>query len=301
MAEPSLKPTVLITGAAGLIGSLCTTMLENQGYTCLAPSSQQLDITNSSSVAQFFADKRAQAVIHLAAYTNVSQAYAQTGDTTGPAFRINVEGTKHIAQACSDQGIHLVHISTAYVFNGEKKEMYVEDDTRSPIEWYGQTKALAEEHVEQLSSPWTILRIDAPFRSDSFAKADVAHQIISGLRANNLFPQFTDHFFGPTCIEDFCKVIEWAIRTKTTGHLHASAGEQWTNYDFAMLINQQFGFGRQIEASTLAAYLAKNGNRPYQRNTALDTTKMQSLLDFKTSTIKEAISKIQVAQAQLES
>jgi dTDP-4-dehydrorhamnose reductase len=105
------------------------------------------------------------------------------------------EGTKNLIRACEESNKHLIHISTAYVFDGSNEEMYVEDDVTNPIEWYGQTKLWAEEAVLESDIKSSILRIDQPFRDDEYPKVDVVHRIIKGLQENNLYPQFGNHFF----------------------------------------------------------------------------------------------------------
>jgi len=293
MNEGELE-SVITTGLNGLVGSKFEQLFS--GSYCfdrMDSSSKEnpIDITNYDQVIKVFLNSPAKSVIHLAAYTNVTGAWEQTDDKTGPAYLVNVEGTKNIVRACQETGKHLIHISTAYVFNGENEGLYLESDPVSPIEWYGQTKAWAEEVVMNSSIPWTIFRIDQPFRSDEFFKVDVVHKIINGLKDGSLYPQFTDHFFGPTFIDDFAKVLDWAVRTKTTGLFHASSGEKWSDFDFATLINQTHSLGAEIKPSQLNDYL-KTLARPYQKNTALNNEKLKSALDFSLLSVAEAVEQV---------
>lgn len=290
-----LKPVVIATGLNGLVGSKFEADFKSvYDFDRLDASSKEnpVDITNFNQVMAVFNRSEAKSVVHLAAYTNVTGAWEQTDDKTGPAYQVNVEGTKNIIKACQETGKHLIHISTAYVFDGKKSDMYLETDPLSPIEWYGQTKAWAEEAVIQSAIPWTILRIDQPFRSDPFPKVDTAHRIIQGLRAGTLYPQFTDHFFGPTFIDDFAKVIDWSIRTQTQGLFHATAGEKWSDFDFATAINETLKIGGEVKSGLLADY-QKTLARPYQQNTSLNNDKLKAVLDFPLKAIVEAISLVQ--------
>jgi dTDP-4-dehydrorhamnose reductase len=186
----------------------------------------------------------------------------------------------------------MIHISTAYVFDGKSEGLYTEQEPMKPIEWYGQTKAWAEEVVRESDIDWTILRIDQPFRSDQFPKVDIAHRIVEGLKDGTLYPQFTNHYFGPTFIDDFAKIIDWIVRTKTTGLYHATSGEKWSDWEFAKLINQTLKLDGEIKEGDLDEFL-KTISRPYQRNTALDSSKLIKMLDFKLRTVSEAIETIQ--------
>lgn len=290
------QPTILTTGLNGLIGSKLAleyaTSYHFENLDLLHPT-LPVDITKYDQImSRFEANPESQFVVHFAAYTDVTGAWNQRDDKTGVAYQVNVNGTKNLIEACRATEKHLIHISTAYVFDGNKPEPYTEEDTPKPIEWYGETKALAEEAVMSSDIPWTVLRIDMPFRSDAFAKIDFVHRVIKGIVDGKLYPQFTNHYVGPTFIDDFAKVIDFIIRTKTTGLFHASSGEQWSDYDFAVAVNEIHQLGFEVKQGDLEGYLASL-ERPYQRNTALNTSKLQALLDFQPKTVREAIAAVQ--------
>ena len=192
---------------------------------------------------------------------------------------------------CQQLGLHLIHVSTAYVFDGENEDLYTEENSVHPIEWYGQTKAEAEALVMASTIDWTVLRIDQPFRSDFFPRLDIAHRILDGLKNNTLYQQFDNHFFGPTYIDDFSKVVDWVLRTGTTGLFNASSGEKWSDFEFATAIANTHSITTEIQKGDLNEYL-KTLDRPYQRNTAMDTTKLQNALDFELTPISKAIAEI---------
>lgn len=297
MPDPQVKPTIMVTGGKGLVGSKFIEMFSSK-YSFveldLSHPTSPVDITNEQQVSQLCNSTKAQALVHFAAFTNVTEAWKQNGDKNGSAYLVNVNGTRNIARACAQSGIHLIHISTAYVFDGHKSGMYTEADATSPIEWYGQTKAEAELEVQQLATDWSILRIDQPFRFDSQARPDIVHKIISGLKAGNLYPQFTDHYFGPTVIEDFARVIDLVIRRKLVGLFHATSGEKWSDFDFACAIERHLNpNSRAVKPGSLDTYL-KSLDRPYQRNTALDCTKLKHEVDFSPLTIAQALAQVQV-------
>lgn len=288
------KTSLLGTGLNGLVGSRFVhdfADFYNFQNLDLSHPTQPTDITNYEQVLEAFSTSEAQFIVHFAAFTDVTKAWEQRDDKNGLAYRVNVVGTENVVKAAQETNKHLIHISTAYIFNGQKKEMYTETDAMSPIEWYGQTKAWAEEKVQASSTPWTILRIDQPFRPDQFPRPDTAHRIITGLQTGKLYPQFTDHFFGPTFIPDFAKVIDWVVRTQATGIFNACAGEQWTDYDFACLINEQLELGGSVQKGNLESYL-RTLSRPYQQNTALDCRKLKNVIDFEMRNVQEAVQAI---------
>lgn len=289
------KTAVLTTGLNGLIGSKLATEFgeayDFENLDVMHPT-MPVDITKYDQViSRFEANTAARHVVHFAAYTDVTGAWNQRGDKSGIAYQVNVEGTKNLIKACQATNKHLIHISTAYVFNGEKDTPYTEEDVVNPIEWYGETKALAEAEVKGSDIPWTVLRIDMPFRSDAFAKIDFAHRVIKGMVEGKLYPQFTNHYVGPTFIDDFTKVIDFILRTDTTGLYHASAGESWSDFEFARAVSQILNLSFEVKPGDLEAYL-QTLNRPYQKNTALNCEKLHRILDFTPKTVREAIAEI---------
>lgn len=291
-----MKTSVLATGLQGLIGSKFAQLFaEKYDFISLDIHDpvQPTDITDFEQVMRAFQASDAAAVIHLAAFTDVTAAWQQTGDRNGLAYKVNVIGTENIVKAAQETGKHLIHISTSYVFDGKQPQPYLETDTPSPLEWYGETKLIAEERVQASSSPWTILRIDQPFRSDSFARPDVVRKMAAAMAKPDKPKFFTDHYFGPTFIDDFAQVIEWAIRTQSTGLFHASAGEQWTDYQLAETLCRVKNLAPHFEAGSLAEYL-KTAQRPYQVNTAMNCQKLKAALDFSLLSVEEALTQIQL-------
>lgn len=286
-----MQKPILVTGGNGLVGSnfiqKYTDHYSFEGLDISNPTNP-VDITNQEQVFKAIEQSQAEYIVHFAAFTDVTGAFNQTGDKSGSAYKVNVIGTQNIVDACKKFNKHLIHISTAYVFDGEKEGLYTEADPINPIEWYGQTKAEAENAVTNSDIAWTILRIDQPFRSDTQVRPDVVRRIAEGIKTGKLYPQFNNHYFGPTFIDDFSRVLDFIIRSKTVGLFNASSGEKWNDYDFAQLVNQTLSLGGTITAGDLNEYL-KTVSRPYQKNTAMDTTKLKNILDFELISVTDAL------------
>ncbi|HNQ16606.1 MAG TPA: SDR family oxidoreductase [Candidatus Woesebacteria bacterium] len=285
------KPSIIGTGLNGLVGSKIvkdlSAVLQFENID-ISDKTNPVDITNIQQVESFIGNSAASVVLHCAAFTNVTAAWEQTGNKSGLAYAINVVGTRNIVNACKKYSKFLIHLSTAYVFDGTKDELYTEFDTPHPIEWYGQTKLWAEEEVTNSIDQAAILRIDQPFRSDSYPRADILHRILNQLTDDSLPPQFTDHSFGPTYIDDLAKTILWFTQTKTAGIFHATNGERWNDYDFARKVAEAAQLSTIVKPGSLAKYLTTS-KRPYQKNTALDTTKLLQVIPHKPTPISVAI------------
>ncbi|MEN8252814.1 MAG: SDR family oxidoreductase [Patescibacteria group bacterium] len=291
------KNQILITGGNGLVGSkLIKDFSHEYDFINLDRNDPKnpVDITDYIQLRNAFEEFSAPFVINMAAFTNVSEAWKQAGDKDGSAYRVNVYGASNVVEAAEATGKHLIHISTAYVFDGEKEDLYTEKDNPNPIEWYGKTKYLAEQAILNSGIKHTILRIDTPFRSDSFEKPDQVRKTIQSIKNN--IPLFTDHYFGPTYIDDFARIIDWVIRTNTTGLYHASSGEKFSDYEFGTLINETLNLDLEIKQGSLEKYL-KTASRPLQKNTAMDCNKLKSEIHFELTNVKKAIGAINLSQS----
>lgn len=153
------KRRVLITGAAGMLGSALISRFNNE-YTVRGLDLKgddnilPLDITDRKKLLQEVSRINPELVIHAAAYTDVD------GCELNPqaADRVNRGGTENIAQACKEMGAFLVYISTDFVFDGEKPTPYIEDDIPNPINIYGKSKLEGEEAVKKTLEKFVIIR-----------------------------------------------------------------------------------------------------------------------------------------------
>jgi len=145
--------------------------------------------------------------------------------------------------------------------------------------------------VQASRSPWTILRIDQPFRSDTFPKPDAVRKSVAMMARPEPVKLFADHYFGPTYINDLARVVDWVIRTNTTGIFHASSGEQWSDFQFAEAICRLLKIEPHFEKGNLQEYLATS-QRPYQINSAMNCQKLKSQLDFELLSVEVALAQV---------
>lgn len=292
MASSSL----LITGASGLVGSRFVELYRHKYKIYNLDLKTGVDITQSESIAQFIKSHPATALIHLAAFTNTGEAFKQLGNKDGSCYQVNVVGTRNIAAVCKNHGIHLVHISTDFVFDGSKKTPYLEDDPRTPIEWYGTTKALAEEEVEQSGVGYTIIRIAYPYRATFPDKLDLVAKLRAGIESGTLPPQFTDTIITPTFIDDIARGFDKVITHKPTGIFHFTGSTHLSPYDLACQVAAVYNLdSRQVGKGSLTAYLAKNP-RPFARYSALSNAKAKSELGLDFVTIEQGLAAIKKQQ-----
>jgi dTDP-4-dehydrorhamnose reductase len=150
---------ILITGAGGQVGE----ELANADTTCeiIALTRSELDITHKNSVSEAVHAHQPDIIINAAAYTAVDKAE----DEAKRAYAINRDGVRYLAQACAENSIPLLHISTDFVFDGEKETAYTEDDSIAPLGVYSQSKAEGEIILRELLPEHINLRTSWVFSS----------------------------------------------------------------------------------------------------------------------------------------
>jgi dTDP-4-dehydrorhamnose reductase len=143
---------ILITGINGQVGHALIKELPD--HELIGLTRQDCDLSNPDQIRQIIDDQRPELIINPAAYTKVDQAE----DEPELAFKINRDAPKVMAEKAREYHIPLSHFSTDYVFNGEKKEFYMEDDPTHPLGVYGQSKCAGEEAIQEISGLTYIFR-----------------------------------------------------------------------------------------------------------------------------------------------
>jgi dTDP-4-dehydrorhamnose reductase len=146
---------VLVTGSLGQLGQSLQFIANNYPeITFVFCVSKQLDITNLENCVEVFSQYQPNFCINTAAYTAVDKAESETEK----AFAINVTGAKNLAEVSKQFNTVLLHISTDFVFDGNKNSPYTEEDLPNPTGVYGQTKLDGEKAVQAIWEKHFILR-----------------------------------------------------------------------------------------------------------------------------------------------
>jgi len=143
-----MNKKVLVTGAKGQLGKTINELYSKNelGLDFTFVTKEDLDITDVETVKAVFSKNKFDYCINCASYTNVEQAEKASKLT----FKINAEGVKYLAKACKRSNTILIHISTDYVFDGEKETPYTIQDKPNPINEYGKSKWLGEQHIQEI-------------------------------------------------------------------------------------------------------------------------------------------------------
>src|SRR3989339_692395 len=144
---------IWLIGHKGMLGSEVYKLLVEGAMPHLA-SDLEVDITDINRLRSYVGDRSLSWIINCSAYTAVDRAE----DERELTFRINSDGIKNIALIAAEKKAKLIHISTDYVFDGNKESAYLETDPPNPTGVYGASKYAGEKHVQASLSSYFILR-----------------------------------------------------------------------------------------------------------------------------------------------
>jgi dTDP-4-dehydrorhamnose reductase len=144
--EPRPPGRWLVTGAGGMLGQDMVAALRHRGDDVTGLGRPDLDVADEGAVQDVVCRFRPAVVVNCAAWTAVDEAE----DREEEALAVNGRGAANVAAACARSGARLVHVSTDYVFRGDGRRPYAEDDPPAPRTAYGRTKLAGERAVLSL-------------------------------------------------------------------------------------------------------------------------------------------------------
>lgn len=244
---------ILVTGGNGQLAKslkalVATKSLNN--YQFLFFDKTQFDITNKELIETFFFSNSIDCVINCAAYTAVDLAETEVE----LAFTINADGVKNLAEECANQNATLIHISTDYVFDGEKvNSEYLPDDETSPINVYGKSKLAGENYALKINPRTHVVRTSWLY--SEFGK-NFYTTMLRLMSERDEISVVSDQVGKPTHALDLAKyILELIVGSNTDyGIHHFSGNEIMSWYDFAKKIALENGFNTKIHPITTDQY-----------------------------------------------
>ena len=222
MAE---RRRLLIIGAGGRLGAAlvreCAAEFDVAGF-----SHAQLDIGDAASVRECVGAMRFDCMINCAAQTNVDRCETEREE----AFALNAEAPRVLAEMCAAKSAKLIHISTDYVFDGDKTEPYSETDAPRPISVYGESKLEGERAVLEVGSRNVVARVSWVFGPDRPSFIDA---VIRRARDEENVEAVADKFSAPTYTLDLAGMLRpFIAEEKLSGlfHLSNSGACSWQAY-----------------------------------------------------------------------
>jgi dTDP-4-dehydrorhamnose reductase len=253
---------VLVVGANGQLGTDLCAVAAARGCAVTGLTHDDLEVTDRDAVLATLEQALPQTVVHTAAFHNVDRCEEEPGR----AFEVNAVGTRNLALGARECGAELIHLSTDYVFDGEKGEAYVEADAAHPVNVYGATKLTAEalaaaELVPCLAVRTSALYGEAPCR----AKQGLNFvQLMLKLGAERGEVKVVeDQFVSPTSTRALAAQIVALFGQERRGVVHATSQGACSWYEFARRIFEMAGRGVRVAPVPSSEFPAKTRRPSY--------------------------------------
>lgn len=289
---------ILITGSNGLLGQkLAELLLPKQDIEVLATSRgenklaslyptlpfRSMDVTNAEQVDLVVSEFRPTHIIHTAAMTNVDQCES---DRDG-AILLNRDAVQYLVHACEKYNAHLIHVSTDFIFDGENGP-YDEEAEASPVNFYGETKLMAEEVVKKAKCKWAILRTVLVYGvAHDYGRSNIVLWVRDSLQAGKVIKVVTDQFRTPTLAEDLAMGCWLAAEHNAEGIYNISGSEMLTPYDMAMQVADFFTLDKALIDKADGSTFTQPAKRPPRTGFIIRKAEMD--LGYRPHTFAEGI------------
>ena len=230
---------ILITGAAGQVGSELLIQGKLCGHELYGYGSKELDITDLAQVTVTAEKIQPDIIINAAAYTAVDKAETEQA----LAYAVNATGSENLARVCQSHDIPLLHISTDYVYDGEKPTAYIETDTPRANSVYGASKLAGDEQIIAIWKKHIIIRVSWVFglQGNNFVKT-----MLRLAQQRDELSIVDDQFGAPTSAQSIARCLLNIIASKQFNqpncpwglyNFQSDPGVSW--FQFAQEIFQQ--------------------------------------------------------------
>ena len=296
MKERAHDKTVLITGGTGLLGmGLLETIPE--GYKVI-PSYKsdfilgvydgfnfhKFDITKKNEVSNAFDKIKPSCVIHAASIANVDYCERNKNET----YLVNVEGTKNILSLCKEYETKLIFTSSNAVFDGGSSP-YLEESETSPVNYYGETKSIAEKLVKDADSDYVVARLILMYGwNHPNERKNPVTWLIEKLQIDESVKLVSDTYTNPLFNIQAARAIWRIIERDYSGIYHIAGKDIVNRYEFAIKTAEVFGFNTNLIESVPSDYFSGIAKR--MPNTTYITTKMERELGVAPMSLDEGLS-----------
>lgn len=237
-----------------------SSILENS----IALSHDAFDLKNISNIENILDRYSFDTIINCAAITNVDKCESDIGN----AYYINGLSMKYITNYCRKNNKYLIHVSTDYVFNGDKGN-YTENDTPYPVNYYGLSKLIGDNYVNSYENS-LIVRTSGVFG----LKNNFPLYVINSLRNNQKVNAF-DNYYSPINARVLASSIRELLDKGPVGIINIS-GTRLSRFEFALNIAEKFDLEKKLIIKTDYKSIRYNAVRPY--DSSLNNEKAKNIL-----------------------
>lgn len=275
------RKKILVTGSNGLLGQKITDLARIDPRIELIATSKgpdrhpgqgkgyiyrELDLLEKGLLRKTLHALRPDCIIHTAAMTNVDAC------EENPALcqKINVEVVASLSSLCQELNIHLIHLSTDFIFDGLNGP-YREEDKPHPLSYYGKSKLESEKIVQQVSTPWTIIRTILVYGVlTDRSRSNIVLWAKSALEKNEPIRVVDDQWRMPTLAEDLASACLEAALHEHAGIFHISGADYFSIIDLVREIADFWDLDQALIHPVSSETLSQKAPRPPKTGFILD-------------------------------
>lgn len=278
---------IFITGGSGLLGSKVAEIALARGDEVFSGYAHNLpkfgraakfDLMDEKSISELVRMVQPEVIIHSAALTDVDRCEREPE----LAHKMNVEGTRAVAEAAEKAGSFLVYISTDYVFDGHRG-MYREDDETNPVSYYGYSKLLGEQFCQGCIARTCVIYGSRP----ASGKVNFALWLLDSLKSGKEVRVVTDQFITPTLNTNLARMVLVAADRRLCGVYNLAGATRISRYDYALELARVFDLDTNLILPSRMEDLLWVARRPI--DSSLDTSKAMAELMEKPLPLNEAL------------
>jgi len=262
---------ILVTGSNGLLGQKLTELLRTapgvyliataRGKSVLPITTGEfhlLDISDKADVDTVVSATRPDVIINTAAMTQVDQCETERE----ACWKANVTSVENLIQTCQKNNVHLVHVSTDFVFDGSHGPLD-ETEKPNPVNYYGESKLAAEQLLQQSSIYWSILRTVLVYGiTQDMSRSNIVLWVKNSLEQGKTIQVVNDQWRTPTLAEDLAMGCYLAATKKASGIFHISGKDFLTPYEIAIQTAAFFKLDKSLIKPTDSAQFKQPAMRP---------------------------------------
>ena len=259
---------ILITGAKGQLGYDFQRLFDKLKEEYIATDRDELNITDIEKVREFVKDKDITLIINCAAYNNVDKAE----DEVEFCKKLNTYAPRDLAIVAKEIGADYITYSTDFVFDGEKKAPYTEEDISNPLSIYGKSKYEGEKEVFKVKPDSFVVRTSWVF---GIANNNFNKQVINWSKNKDELSIVDDQISSPTYSKDLAYYSWELIKTKKYGLYHLSNTGEASKYDQGKYVLDKIGWQGKLNRAKTKDFNLKAQRAEY---TKLDSSKLEKVI-----------------------